>query len=432
MLISKAHNLFSDCTRKGTYLGLARMEAIMSKLGDPQDQLKFIHIAGTNGKGSTAAMLSAILIESGYRTGLYTSPALVDFNERMQVNGIDIPDDDITALIPEVREAAFAIVDMGYELPSDYEFMTAISFLWFYRRNCDIVVLEVGLGGRLDMTNIIKNPEAAVICAIDFDHKDELGDTLEKIAAEKAGIIKQGCDVVQYQQDNSVNNVMKSKCVEMNAKLHTADFNKLEIVSSDIDGQLINYKNESDIFIPLLGCHQPKNTAVVLETVAVLRNKGYNITDSTLRDGLRKTVWHARFEVLRKDPIVILDGGHNPHGVRALADSLNGLFPGQKFTFVCGIISGKDHVQMLSYISDIAERIITVTVPNGRTAGLDAGKLAETASLYCDNVTACDSISDALDMALTLNSPVCCFGSLYMAGIILQYFKGERGAKNEL
>ena len=425
MLIPKAHTLFSDCTRQGTFLGLSRMEAIMRKLGDPQDKLKFIHIAGTNGKGSTAAMLSAILRESGYKTGLYTSPALVDFNERMQINGTDVTDDELIELISLTREAALAIQAEGFELPSDYEFITALAFVWFERHGCDIVVLEVGLGGRLDMTNIIKAPEAAVICAIDFDHKNELGDTLAKIAYEKAGIIKHGCDVVQYQQEKSADEVIKSKSIEMNAVLHTADFNKLEIITSDLSGQLINYKNEKNIFIPLLGCHQPKNTAVVLETVAVLRNKGYAITETSLRDGLRKTVWHARLELLSKDPIVLLDGGHNPHGVKALADSLAELFPDQKFVFVCGIISGKEYELMLSYIAPLAERIITVTVPNGRTAGLTAESLAETARKYCGSVTPCTSIPEALDTAVKLNLPVCCFGSLYMAGLILRYFNTE-------
>ena len=425
MLIPKAHALFSDCTRQGTYLGLARMEAVMAKLGNPQDQLKFIHISGTNGKGSTAAMLASIMAESNYRTGLYTSPALTDFNERMQINGVTVTDEELLELIPPVRQAAFEIQTEGYELPSDYEFMTAMAFLWFKQRNCDIVVLEVGLGGRLDMTNIIKSPEAAVICAIDFDHKNELGDTLEKIAAEKAGIIKSGCDVVQYQQEKSADEVIKAKCIEMNAHLHTADFNKLEIIESDINGQLINYKNEKDIFIPLLGSYQPKNTAVVLETVTVLRKRGYNITINSLRMGLRKTVWHARLELLSRDPIVLLDGGHNPHGVKALAESLATLFPNQKFVFVCGIISGKEYELMLSYIAPLAECIYTVTVPNGRTAGLTAENLAETARKYCDNAVPCDSISKALETAVNSGFPVCCFGSLYMAGLILQYFNNE-------
>lgn len=426
MQISKAHELFADCTRQGSYLGLERMRAIMKQLGDPQDQLKFIHIAGTNGKGSTAAMLSSILIESGYKTGLYTSPALIDFNERMQINRVSISDNDLISLIPIVRQAAFAIVDEGYELPSDYEFMTAIAFLWFQQHQCDIVVLEVGLGGTLDMTNIIKSPEAAVICAIDFDHMAELGDTLEEIASWKAGIIKHDCDVVQYQQNESVTRVIKSKCIEMNASLHIADFNKLEILSSDINGQRLNYKNHNDIFIPLAGLYQQNNTAVVLETVMVLVNKGYKITDDSLRKGLKNSVWHARFEIIQREPLFILDGGHNPHGVKALADTLHTLLPDEKFTFICGIVSGKDYKQMLSYISPMAENIITVTVPYARTSAMTADILAETASQLCENVAVCTDIPDAINTAFDLKLPVCCFGSLYLAGAVLNYFNTRR------
>lgn len=421
MQISKAYDLFSDCTRQGSYLGLSRIQTLMNKLGNPQDKLKFIHIAGTNGKGSIAAMLSSILSVSGYKTGLYTSPSLVEFNERIQCNGEMIPDDELVKLVPLVKQAALELTNEGFELPSEFEFVTALGFLWFNQQKCDIVVLEVGLGGRLDATNVIKSTEVAVIGAIDFDHTKELGDTLDKIAAEKAEIIKYGCDVVQYQQNETVSRVIETKCNDVNAVLHTTDFNKLEIINTSIDGQLINYKDKKDIFIPLLGVHQPKNAAVVFEVVDVLKNKGYRIDDTTFRNGLKATKWHARLEVLQKNPLVILDGGHNPHGVKALAESLNQLLPDQKFTFVCGILEDKDYEKMLSYISPLAECIITLNVKNART--LRADKLAEVASHYCDNVFVCDEIPDAFDIAFESGYPICCFGSLYMAGEVLLYFK---------
>lgn len=420
MQISKAYDLFSDCIRQGSYLGLSRIQALMDKLGNPQDKLKFIHIAGTNGKGSIAAMLSSILSVSGYKTGLYTSPSLVEFNERIQCNGAMIPDNELTALIPLVRQAAFELTNEGFELPSEFEFVTALGFLWFNQQMCDIVVLEVGLGGRLDATNVIKSTEVAVIAAIDFDHTKELGDTLDKIAAEKAEIIKFGCDVVQYQQDEVVSRVIEAKCNNVNAILHNADFNKLKIVSTNIDGQLISYKDIKDVSIPLLGVHQPKNAAVVFEVIDVLKNKGYQIDDKKLRNGLKATTWHARLEVLQKKPLVILDGGHNPHGVKALAESLIQLLPEQKFTFVCGILQDKDSEKMLSYISPLAECIITLNVKNARA--LQSDKLAEVASRYCDKVFICNEISDAFDIAFKSNNPICCFGSLYMAGEVLQYF----------
>ena len=404
---------------KGSKLGLDRTRELLGKLDDPQKELKFIHIAGTNGKGSTAAMLSSILEEAGYRVGLYTSPFINRFNERMQVNHQPIPDEELAALTEYVRPHADAMADS----PTEFELITALAMVWFARQNCDIVVLEVGMGGELDSTNIIDAPEAAVIAAMGMDHVKELGPTMADIARAKAGIIKEGGRVVSYGGNPEADEVIAAVCRARNASLCQPDFSAIVPGDFSLEGQTFSYKGWRGLRIPLVGAYQMNNAAVVLETVEVLRQRGWSVSDEAVRQGLADTRWPARFEVLRRDPVFIVDGGHNPHGIRATAESLSRLFPGRKITFVTGVMADKDVEHILGLIVPLAEQFFTVRPDNPRA--MDAGELAARIEAMGAKATACASVRDGVDRAIQAEGPhgvACALGSLYMSGEVRSCF----------
>ena len=404
---------------KGSKLGLDRTRELLGKLNDPQKELKFIHIAGTNGKGSTAAMLSSILEEAGYRVGLYTSPFINRFNERMQVNHQPIPDEELAALTEYVRPHADAMADS----PTEFELITALAMVWFARQKCDIVVLEVGMGGELDSTNIIDVPEAAVIAAMGLDHVKELGPTMADIARAKAGIIKEGGRVVSYGGNPEADEVIAAVCRARNASLCQPDFSAIVPGDFSLEGQTFSYKGWRGLRIPLVGAYQMNNAAVVLETVEVLRQRGWSVSDEAVRQGLADTRWPARFEVLRRDPVFIVDGGHNPHGIRATAESLRRLFPGRKITFVTGVMADKDVEHILGLIVPLAEQFFTVRPDNPRA--MDAGELAARVEAMGAKATACASVQDGVDRAIQAEGPhgvACALGSLYMSGEVRSCF----------
>lgn len=404
---------------KGSKLGLDRTRELLGKLNDPQKELKFIHIAGTNGKGSTAAMLSSILEEAGYRVGLYTSPFINRFNERMQVNHQPIPDEELAALTEYVRPHADAMADS----PTEFELITALAMVWFARQKCDIVVLEVGMGGELDSTNIIDVPEAAVIAAMGLDHVKELGPTMADIARAKAGIIKEGGRVVSYGGNPEADEVIAAVCRARNASLCQPDFSAIVPGDFSLEGQTFSYKGWRGLRIPLVGAYQMNNAAVVLETVEVLRQRGWSVSDEAVRKGLADTRWPARFEVLRRDPVFIVDGGHNPHGIRATAESLSRLFPGRKITFVTGVMADKDVEHILGLIVPLAEQFFTVRPDNPRA--MDAGELAARIEAMGAKATACASVRDGVDRAIQAEGPhgvACALGSLYMSGEVRSCF----------
>ena len=404
---------------KGSKLGLDRTRELLGKLNDPQKELKFIHIAGTNGKGSTAAMLSSILEEAGYRVGLYTSPFINRFNERMQVNHQPIPDEELAALTEYVRPHADAMADS----PTEFELITALAMVWFARQKCDIVVLEVGMGGELDSTNIIDVPEAAVIAAMGLDHVKELGPTMADIARAKAGIIKEGGRVVSYGGNPEADEVIAAVCRARNASLCQPDFSAIVPGDFSLEGQTFSYKGWRGLRIPLVGAYQMNNAAVVLETVEVLRQRGWSVSDEAVRKGLADTRWPARFEVLRRDPVFIVDGGHNPHGIRATAESLSRLFPGRKITFVTGVMADKDVEHILGLIVPLADQFFTVRPDNPRA--MDAGELARRIEAMGAKATACASVRDGVDRAIQAEGPhgvACALGSLYMSGEVRSCF----------
>ena len=406
----------------------------MHALGDPQNDLRYIHVAGTNGNGSTSAMIESVLRHAGYKTGLYTSPALAEFNERIRIDGENIPDGDFVNLIPRVTDAALAVEKQGFETVCEFEFVTALAFLYFKLKKVDIVVLEVGLGGKLDATNVINAPLAAVITAIGLDHTDRLGDTISEIAGEKAGIIKPGSTVISYDQTDDARKVIAEKAAEAGDEIIFADNGAIKPVSASVHGQCFDYKDFKKISIPLIGTHQPYNASVALEVISVLRGKSFDIPDKAIYSGLASVEWRGRLEVLREDPLFLLDGAHNVHGVTALAGSLSSLFPGEKFIFVCCMMADKSYDEMLRISSPLCGFMIT-TAPSDNHRAADGETLANTARKYCGSVTATDSIADAVDTAIAMQAktglPVCCFGTLYMSGEIRRYFQAKEVRSDE-
>ena len=402
----------------GTKPGLTRVTALLEKLGRPQDDLKFIHIAGTNGKGSCAAMLSSVMKCCGYRTGLFTSPYLARFNERMQVNGKPIGDEALAEVVTQVKPAADAMEDH----PTEFEMMTAAAFLWFKQEKCDIVVLETGLGGRLDATNVIAAPEAAVIMNIGLDHTQILGDTVEKIAAEKAGIIKPGCDCVLYRQQESVMDVVRQRCAALGAGLHIADFDRIHSEFDSLYGQSFEYKGEL-YALPLLGKHQLKNAATALEVVEVLRSKGWKLEQSDVEHGIYAVSWPGRFELIHDDPLFVVDGGHNPQCAETVADNLLNYFGGNHRVMLVGMLADKDVDGTLAILDRAADEYVCITPESERA--LPAEELAKKLEKYGKQITVCPAIPEAVTAACDAagdTGMVCAVGSLYSVGTIRACF----------
>ncbi|MCD8051683.1 MAG: bifunctional folylpolyglutamate synthase/dihydrofolate synthase [Clostridiales bacterium] len=392
--------------------GLSRTRALLSALGNPERKLKFVHIAGTNGKGSTAACIASCLRASGYRVGLYTSPYINRFNERIQVNGVPISDMALEQAVNVIRPKADAMADS----PSEFELITAIAFYYFLRQRCDIVVLEVGLGGALDSTNVIGVPECAVITAIGLDHMRELGPTLTDIATAKAGIIKPGGVVVSYGGQPEADAVINRAVRERGASLRTVDFSLLTLRDFDLDGITFDFGPMKKLRLPLIGSYQPKNAATAITALLALREKGWDIPDQSIREGLEKVQWPGRFEVLRKQPLFLLDGSHNAHGMQATVESLRMNFPEQRFTFLFAVMADKDVAEMIQLLAPLAERFVTVTADNPRA--VPAGELARMLTEAGVAAVAAPSVEAGVALALELaeKRPVCALGTLYFSG----------------
>jgi len=403
----------------GSKPGLGRVGELLEKLGNPHRGLRFIHIAGTNGKGSCAAMTASILKAAGYKTGLFTSPYLYRFNERMQINGKQIDDEVLAELVTRVKPIAEAMDDH----PTVFELMTATALLWYKEEQCDAVVLEVGLGGRFDATNIIDAPEAAVIMNIGLDHTEILGDTVEQIAFEKAGILKPGTEAVLFQQGEGVTNVVRSRCAELGVPLHISDFSQIKSEFDSIYGQSFTYKGER-YALPLLGPHQLKNAATVLEVVEVLRGRGWRLEQGDVEHGLYAVHWPGRFELLSEEPLFVVDGGHNPQCALTVAENLERYFPDKRRILLLGVLRDKDYAGLTEILDRAADEYVCITPESPRA--LPAEELAAYLSRYNKPVSVCESIRDGVSRALDRSdegSVVCAVGSLYSVGEIRACFE---------
>ena len=396
---------------------LARIRALLAALGNPEQSLKFVHVAGTNGKGSTSAMLASVLSAAGYRTGLYTSPHLVRFTERMSVDGAEITDDQLVALTDRVLAAA----EVCGEPCTEFELMTALGLLYFAEMHCDIVVLEVGLGGRLDSTNVIPAPECAVITNIGLEHTAILGDTLEKIAREKAGILKSGSRAVLYAQTEEVMRVVRETCREQSIPLTVTAPETLEVSASSLDGQVFTYRGKGPYRLPLLGDYQRFNAAAALDTAEVLRERGWVITDDATLRGLAAVRWPCRLELVRRNPDFLIDGAHNPQCADALASSLEKLYGGKKLVFLAGVLADKNWHLMFARTLPLAKAFVTLTPASDRA--LPADTLADYLRTRGAQAHSAATLQEGVKKALALageDGAVCFFGSLYAAGEVRQ------------
>lgn len=391
--------------------GLDRISALCEALGNPQDSLRFVHVAGTNGKGSFCSMLDSVMRAAGYKVGLYTSPYITEFGERMRVMGENIKREVLAEITDYVRPIADSMTDK----PTEFELITAIAFEYFKREGCDIVILEAGMGGRLDSTNIIKTPELSVITGIALDHTAFLGDTVEKIAAEKAGIIKRGTPVLFGGEDAAAAAVISASADTKGAEYLTPCYEKIENLTSTLRGTSFDYKAHRDIKINLLGLYQPKNAALVLEAVDALRAKGYSIPDSAVYAGLESAVWHARFEIINHLPLVIFDGAHNPQGVTSAVESIAHYFGERKVAVLTGVLADKDYEFIAEKIARVAAYVYTITPDNPRA--LSAEDYAKTLSKYGVLAKATSGISEAVALAVSEvdknGDALVCLGSLY-------------------
>ena len=402
----KATALLHGANWKHTKIGLERMRDFMHALGDPQEKLRYVHIAGTNGKGSACVMTQSILTASGFRTGLYISPHLDQFNERLSIDGQMISDADLRRLAARVRAAAKTL---GEE-PTDFEMITAMAFCYFEEQHCDLVVLEVGMGGRLDATNVISHPEVCAIMHIGLDHTEFLGDTVEQVAAEKAGILKPGADCVLYHQLPGVMDVVSRRFTEVNgsgssakivAQLVPTDPTAFTAHARSIDGQVFDYRGREGLRIGLLGNYQMENAMAVLDIIDCLIRRGWGIMENAIRAGLAQATWPGRFEVLSREPLLIVDGAHNPNGVEALVDTIRAYFPDQKINFVMGVMKDKDYHTMLRLIAPYAARFIT-ELPDAHRA-LQPKELKSEIRAYFDGpVETADSVTAAVQRAMEL------------------------------
>lgn len=415
MTINEVLDYIHSVCWKGMMPGLERVTELLDKMGNPQKDLKFIHIAGTNGKGSTAAMTASILRKAGYRTALYTSPYIYQFGERMQVNGEMISDEDLIAITEYIKPLA----DTMAETPTEFELITCIAFEFFKRRKCDIVVLEVGLGGLLDATNVISTPEVAVITNIGLDHTDILGNTLEEIAFNKAGIIKENGHAVIYRGTPGVEKVFEDTCREKNTKLKKANFDGLKLKSHDLFEQVFDCGEYKDIHLPLLGDHQLHNAAVVLAVAETLQEIGWKITRENIYDGIRDVSWPGRFDIVCRDPLFIIDGGHNPQCLEALVKNIQDYLAGRRVIALTGVLADKDYGDMYKPVMPYIEQFVCVTPPNPRR--LMAEELAQHLQNVGAKATACETIPEGVQKAIQLagsDGVVLCFGSLYTIGDI--------------
>lgn len=419
--VEKIHSLLTFGSRPG----LDRMRIFLEKLGNPQDKLQYIHIAGTNGKGSVCAVLSAVLAEAGYKTGLFISPYITDFRERIQINNKMVSKE----VLADAVEKTFPIIEKLREdgvIITEFEYVNALQFYIHANENCDLVVLETGLGGLLDCTNTILPPLCSVITTIGLDHTAILGSTLEEIAWQKCGIIKSGSVAVTSRQAEGTMSVIECTCKSRNVPLFRSESAEIKVISESLESTVFEYDGE-ELELHLVGEHQLENAKTALTALKVLCDSGkINVSKKALKSGVAKAVNPARLELMSKNPVVLLDGAHNPNGIEALSNAVKKYLPNQKRLCLMGMLADKDSAGSIKLLEGLFEEVITVTVDNPRT--LTAQELAEKCRQHFPGVTAFDDNKKALDYALKKAEkekiPLVICGSLYLAGELRPYLLG--------
>lgn len=419
----EAMEYIEELGRYGSVMGLASMEELCARLGNPQDELKFVHVAGTNGKGSIVAYVSTILQKAGYQVGRYISPTVSDYRERFWINGRMITQSALCKYLEPVREAAEAMAAEGMPHPTAFEVETAVAFLYFLDKRCELVVLETGLGGATDATNVVNTTLAAVFASISRDHMGILGESLEQIAAVKSGIIKNKCYVISVKQQPEVLKVLKQASLLRKARFYTADVDRAKNVRYGVAKQYFTYDRYKDLAVTMAGQVQIENAVAAVEVITALGRLGYPVREEQLRQGLLETRWRGRFDVIGKKPLFIADGAHNEDAARKLAESIRFYFTNRRILYIMGMLKDKEYDKVILDTYALAEHIITVTPPAGERA-LHAYELAQAVSRYHDSVTAADSIQEAVEIAYLLagqdkETVIIAFGSLSYLGELI-------------
>ncbi len=398
----------------GIVPGLDAIRELCRRLGDPQDGLRFIQIAGTNGKGSTLAFLSTILQRAGYRVGRYLSPALSQYRDGIQVNGHPISRAAFCEGMELLQEVCGRMREEGLGQPTPFEVETGLALWYFRKRQCDIVVLEAGMGGRWDATNLVTTTITSVIASVGMDHMQFLGDTLEEIAAQKAGIIKAGRPVVVLRQSHEVMRVVESEARSLGSEVIVADPSQAAKVRYGMERQRFDYGGMRNLEITLAGQFQVANAVLAVEAIRAVSRLGFPVKEEALRRGLRETKWPGRFQVICKKPLFVVDGAHNEDAARKLAASVGFYFTNRRIIYIMGVLKDKDYSRIISLTHAYADQIITVTPPDNPRALHAYERAGEIAKVH-PKVTAADSLEEAVEMSLLLAGPedvILAFGSL--------------------
>lgn len=426
----EALNYINDKNKFGSRLGLKTIGKLLNLLGNPQKNMKYIHVAGTNGKGSTASYMATTLKEAGYKVGFFTSPFIERFNERISINGKDIPNDRLASITNDIKEKIKIMLVQGYEHPTTFEIVTTIAFVYFKEENVDYTVLEVGLGGRMDSTNIIEESMASIITTIDYDHIDVLGDTLEKIAFEKAGIIKNKGLVISYPQEKEVIKVIKAKALEKEAEFNQCPMENIVIKDLNDCGGVFDFKYQDcvyeDMEISLLGKYQIYNATLALYTLLKLREKNLiQITDEQIREGIKKTSWMGRMEMLKENPRFLIDGAHNLQAAKTLADSLKE-FEYKRLILGIGMLGDKDVDHVMEVLAPLANEIVITEVNMPRKMDIESFEMI--VRKYSNNITIEKDIEKAIDKTYELadkDDLIVFAGSLYLIGDVRKIVLGK-------
>lgn len=422
MTYEEARRFLENCNQYAGELTLEPLREMLRRLGNPQDKLSFVHIAGTNGKGSILAYVSTILFKAKYQVGRYVSPTIFGYRERIQVNGVSISREDLTRLTEKVERVGAQMLSEGLRHPTMFEAETAVAFLYFLEQGCEIVVLEAGMGGRTDATNVIQNTLVAVLASISMDHMGFLGDTLFEIAENKAEIIKPGCMVVSVKQMEEAERAVMERSKKVGCSVVVADADAAVHRKRGLFQQTFDYKEQESVEIALSGEYQFINAVAALEVVEALRKKGYQIPEEAVRSGLKETVWKGRFTVVAREPYVIVDGAHNRDAAKRLRETIEQYLSDKRLIYIMGVLADKEYERVIEETVSFASEIVTVMTPDNERA-LPAEKLAEAVAKYYVPVQAAESIADAVERAYALarkEDVILAFGSLSYLGELIR------------
>lgn len=427
MKYTEAVEYMESLSSYGIVPGLGNIRNLCEKLDNPQKDLRFVHIAGTNGKGSVLAYVSTILKAAGYKVGRYVSPTIFEYRERIQINNRSITKKAICEYVERMKAICEELVAEGKPHPTPFEVETAMAFAYFKEQDCDIVVLETGMGGRQDATNIIENTLVAVLVSISMDHMQFLGKDLTAIATEKAGIIKAGCHVVTAVQEPEALQVIQRRSEELAVPVTVAE-KQAKKIRYGLEKQKFDYEGFKNLAIPLAGKHQIDNAVLALEVVKALQEQGYSITEKAIRSGLNETEWRGRFTLLAKKPYFVVDGAHNEDAAKKLAESIEFYFTNKRIIYIMGILRDKEYEKIIGLTHGYADQILTVATPN-QARTLSAYELATEVAKVHQDVTAVDSLEEAVEMAYLLagkEDVIIAFGSLSFTGKLMNILENRK------